>query len=641
MPGKKTKNSSANEINALSRGLPHKISLAIIILVWGVLHYFSHSWGLPNLSCFPPDTVPMNPAYNSKAFMQVDVYRYPPLQYLIWDWASPPIKPPNPNSEAIVAISSKRIGQFRLVVSVMTLGTALALYVLASGWLKLRQWSVIAPLVYLLNPCSLFYAHTTNMDQPYVFWFAWSWVILLWGYELRQVSPLKWHLANAVFGILVACSFCTKDHVYASYLLPCLLIYIPTNKEMIKTKLIPLFYCLISFFITIAVIYKSAGGYNVFHGHFSGWTSVHASTNAFRYENSIAGRGELLLKSLTDVCVMLDWPTVIVSLMCVAGALFWWNSDRRLRQLLIINLVLLLSIHILFLQLMRFTFPRFYLPLIISLSLMIAYAAMKLHHHFRFGWGVGLLYFILIAIIAGQLLHTLVNDSHIGLRKRYPIIAQQSQNPPLLGLEGITFGKQYGQENGKTKEINALRDWSLSRFGFINMQQVPIAITPMFLALVSPDFAVLYQYDGSISPLMKKFHYQLDSVITPPKPMIPSLFKGYDMPIYPIYRKESPPVVVDPADITETFEQQLLIFQLTLRYGIDLQTLLQTFGRLCSEFSPPDIQNYSLEPEAIYYAILAYNLNGRMDSMHDAYRFFRETYPDSPYAENLESYFSH
>jgi hypothetical protein len=180
-----------------------------IVVVWAATHLFSLSWGLPNRVTFAVDAAPMRTMSTARDMMAAHA-KYPPLQYLIWNTCCPPPAEKPASLEEDERVFSRRLFGFRLIVAVMTLGTAFALYAL--GRLALMGGlAVVPPLLFTLNPMSVYYSHTTNMDQPYVFWFAASVLVFCLTNIGKAGGRRRWLFGNIGFGAIVGCALCTIE----------------------------------------------------------------------------------------------------------------------------------------------------------------------------------------------------------------------------------------------------------------------------------------------------------------------------------------------------------------------------------------------------------------------------------------------
>jgi hypothetical protein len=188
------------------------------LFAWAlVLFAVGISWGLPNWIAWAGDE--LNPPTWEKAISPETPRgwhaRYPPLHFALLHFASWPLR-------TLVAHKVIQLDDYDANVMLTYFGRIVSLLMgLATLWLVYRVgrqvydrrsalWAVfatasIAPFVY--------YAKMTNLDVPYLCWFALS--------LLAYVRILKYERLGdyLLFGAAAAAAVCTKDQAYGLYLL--------------------------------------------------------------------------------------------------------------------------------------------------------------------------------------------------------------------------------------------------------------------------------------------------------------------------------------------------------------------------------------------------------------------------------------
>jgi hypothetical protein len=180
-----------------------------------VLCCFGLMWGLPHLFDFAQDSVVPIGALAEKnfSFEEITAHRYPPFHFWLLRAAFLPAR-------AVIAMTSPNdkvrstlfILSARLVSVAMALGTLLWLFAAAR-----RLWDersgLVAALLLLFSPLTLYYAKNANLDVPYLFWLAAAFFFYL---RVLQGGRRFDYLG---LGLTAALAVCTKDQAYGFILL--------------------------------------------------------------------------------------------------------------------------------------------------------------------------------------------------------------------------------------------------------------------------------------------------------------------------------------------------------------------------------------------------------------------------------------
>ena len=209
-------------------GLPR--GLRWVLLLAAVLHGVGLSWGLPSSDAWDNDGIAPRDILPGLAatFTPGDHYTYPPLQLAILAVLTLPVtvlaavragsshvpvvigeilKPPYMTTFTITA---------RIVTFLMSLGIILAIAAIAAETApreRRARVSTFAALFATVNWSFSYYAHTSNLDVPYLFW-AWLAVLAL----VRAIVRHEPRRLRA-FAVLAALAVATKDQAYAMFLL--------------------------------------------------------------------------------------------------------------------------------------------------------------------------------------------------------------------------------------------------------------------------------------------------------------------------------------------------------------------------------------------------------------------------------------
>ena len=192
-------------------------AVCLIGAFWGLLVLRGLDWGLPNPASFAPDDMVIpSPQFSGLDMMRAALLKYPPLQYKLFDLVAPG-HPSGPlEGPAVVTAASARLLHCRQLTAVMVLGAAVLTVLTARLWLPLGA-SVVAGILYLSAAMGVYYAHTTNADQPYVFWWLLSFYVLC---RLTRAASCRWRWSLALLlGGAAAAALATKDQSYSLYLL--------------------------------------------------------------------------------------------------------------------------------------------------------------------------------------------------------------------------------------------------------------------------------------------------------------------------------------------------------------------------------------------------------------------------------------
>ena len=203
------------------------VPLAALLLLSLVLNATGITWGLPNVSDWAIDSVAPYDVIRAAASGFSDGWwsKYPPLHLALlallylpvlgWleltgrdvDWDAPflGLADPLPAMSALILVS-------RLVSVLM--GTAIVLFVSLTGReLFGRRTGLFAGLIVALYYPLVFYAHTANLDVPYLFWSAAA--VLAFTKVLRRGAGRDYVL----FALFATFAVCTKDQAYGIFAL--------------------------------------------------------------------------------------------------------------------------------------------------------------------------------------------------------------------------------------------------------------------------------------------------------------------------------------------------------------------------------------------------------------------------------------
>lgn len=337
-------------VYAIWWGLPSFIGWAVDEVspqrvLWAVSNYFSNGW----YDTYPPFhyyvlTILYLPCLILHKLKIVDVQSLPTYTILFY------------------------LGRFLSVL----MGTATVFVVYLCGReIYDNKSSLFAALITALNTPFIYYSKTTNVEVPYIFWFALS--------LLFYIRILKHHKTAdyLLFTITCVTSVCTKDQAYGFYILTGLFIivnyYLYIKSINNKLKIADLLQdrnIIICMFIGISlfVIYHNIlFNWNGFIGHIkelAGPASYNSSEFLDRPENNISEHLKLFWRSLTDIRRSWGWP---VSILCLLGLGATVIQNRK-NYLLLSLLIPALSYYVFFISVILYSRDRFMIPICIILS---------------------------------------------------------------------------------------------------------------------------------------------------------------------------------------------------------------------------------------------------------------------------------
>jgi 4-amino-4-deoxy-L-arabinose transferase-like glycosyltransferase len=219
--------------------------------------------------------------------------------------------------------------------------------------------ALLVPLVY--------YAKTANLDVPYLFWFM---VSVLFFLRLLKTGQTKYYLLFALTAVL---SICTKDQAYGLYAFAPLVVLIHdwvTRKKanpgltVVRFLKNPAYlYAALVALGTFFVVQNLAFNWRGFLAHVKLITGP-TSANYRIVDNTLGGHLHLLGRALSQIRFSLGWPLFLV---CAAGVV--WSLSSKKKNFLLLSLwTFAVPYEILYIHVIRFSFSRYYLPILLILS---------------------------------------------------------------------------------------------------------------------------------------------------------------------------------------------------------------------------------------------------------------------------------
>jgi len=609
----------------------HFFCIFILFFLWGLLHVSTVSWGLPNYRSSAKDTLPLNNfnflSKTPKDLMKDDIYKYPPLQYLIWEMFIQPEKNKNIlNLEKRMELFSNHLKQYRKIVSLMGGGIVLMIYFSSTQIFRLNYSSLLPCILFLFHPKSIYYSSTTNMDQPFVFWFCFALIVFYFSNLKYGERKNIFYIGNFLFGILLACSFNTKEPVYGLVILPLLayLSWFSIKLKRIKKSVISLLLWIFGFSLSTVLIYHRSGGKEVFLHHYERVMN-YAGRNLSQFENNFGGHFELARVEINDFFTLLDYPLIIFLCMASLGTIFFKNDKKNIILLVFIFLSFI-SCCLFYNHYILFTYPRYFYPLIPLLSIWVFSNLENIPKKvLKIYLGITSILMVYLGANAFQTVKILKLDPRIILRDKLQSQYGSSLTEMTIAVNGNEWGRQYRPlKNGKFKESIALRDWSHSSFGYLCENQNSILFDPLSIALLGPNILILNKKPNEKEfMVLEKMGFNRTEIIEQKKNIFPSTF-ALGAPVFYIFKSQSS-FKISFSNFEKLLEnwtlpEEIMIFQSCLKKNKnDSQVML--FGKICKPFAEFEWNKYIIFPDVIYLTAVGYYLNKRLDSGEKALNF--------------------
>jgi len=204
-----------------------------LLLAIGVLHVVGIGWGLPASDGWDVDGVSPRDFLSGivKTATPGDYFTYPPLHLLLLTVLTLPVTlvalarapslAPHDVIQAVVQVPVMTTFAIvaRVVSLVMSLGIVLVIGKLARAIAgpRARPWAMAIAGV---EVAGTYYAHTSNLDIPALFWGSWALLTLVEAIKTDEPRTLR------RVAVLAACAIATKDQAYAVFLvsMPCVLV---------------------------------------------------------------------------------------------------------------------------------------------------------------------------------------------------------------------------------------------------------------------------------------------------------------------------------------------------------------------------------------------------------------------------------
>lgn len=328
-------------------------------------------WGLPAGGWAPDEVSPVLVRTGAAVrFAHGWFDRYPPFHYFVLTAAESPVLLLEwlgrvDTSATLPFAALALIG--RLVSIAAGAGTLAAIYACGARTFGKRAGLFAAAMFALVVPF-VYYAKTSNLDVPYLFWFAVSLVFYLRALENGQVRDFAGFAACGMLAI------CTKDQAYGLYLLmPFALVQRLWEVKRGAGERRPLLRALVdrrmrwAAAVAVAVFVLA---HNILFNPSGFWSHVQfilgpASETYRDFPRTLAGRLALFRLTVDIVRVMWGWPMFVAAL---AGVVLALSTPRHRRTAVWLALPVV-SYYAGFINVVLYNYDRFMLPACLVLSL--------------------------------------------------------------------------------------------------------------------------------------------------------------------------------------------------------------------------------------------------------------------------------
>lgn len=597
------------------------ICLLVLLILWGLTHVWTLSWGLPALSEQAPDCMIARPGLSVVERMRGSTYTYPPLQYLLTHSC---LQKDSGDDRDVRMKSTQRILVYRWFCAIMELWILFAIFVSMRCLLRASyEASLLGAILFLCLPVSLFYSHTSNLDIPSTFWVVSS--ALAAGFAermMRSGKPGLWMIFHLICGCLIGCAFCTKDQVYALYILPAfwLVFWRYRQGSSFVKAMIPLFFWGMTFLCTAAVVYSLSGGISTIYAHFS-WVVGSGRTDFYMTPDTLSGRMQILWLQLRDLIAGMDWPLLsygIVLLAMLVRAKILRSFWRRYRFLLVMLFLCLVSQQVFFLQATRSSYVRFLIPLLIPVCMICALGFDRLQKKSQFRilvYSLTGLVLILQAGIANQTLWNLDLNPATQIRQR--ILAEKLPESMTVATIAATAGTYYRYEaSGEQTPLSAIRSWGRIKYDFAPYRLPDLYPTSFFFEQIDPQLVIVAGEDlrNDYLAMLLTQKILIPHSVFRIQTLFPTLWQYQWPAIHLLVRNRQMPLPASHEFDSQSLPEQLMqLSYLTSQMTRLEEAKLKKIGQALNPFTFTGDEPYYITSNGLQAAFWAYELAGRSE----------------------------
>jgi 4-amino-4-deoxy-L-arabinose transferase-like glycosyltransferase len=353
-------------ITSRKRGILSILFFSLLLNVLGIW------FGLPGHNGWAPDEILPRDVQDgiARRFSPDWCHKYPPLHYYLLALVEAPIvffaKIRSVPLDGLL-VYSIMIFAGRFLSLFMAAGIVFLVYKCGLEIFDQRASLLAAGISSLLIPL-VYYSKTANVDVPYMIWFMGSLYFFL---RILRTRRRKDYLLFAVTAVLAVC---TKDQAYGLYILPPLVVLYfdwKIQKKAVPNLTIFRFLSNRNYLLALAVavctfflVQNLAFNFRGFIDHIRMITGP-LSQESRLASHTLSGHIYLLGRAWSQVRFSLGWPLFLV---CLAGVIKALLAKPR-NTLLLSLLAFVVSYEIFLIHVVLYNYARFYLPLLLILSL--------------------------------------------------------------------------------------------------------------------------------------------------------------------------------------------------------------------------------------------------------------------------------
>ena len=628
----------------------------LLLTVAGLLaHVFTLNWEQPSPYEHVPDCAVPRPGWTAREMFYAGAMAYGPLHYTILNLFSPGGgRDLTERDPEYLTLSGRRIVAFRAVAAAMSILTALALFLIARIGAGLPDlWSFAAALAFQLLPGTLYYSHTSNMDLPCLFWLTLAVLAACLAFRAEKkpdrIGSTAWNLAA---GILLACSFCTKDQVYAVCILPAAVYALlrfrdaggRTGLRRWAHALTPHFLWLLTFAACTVLIYWITAGPDGAAAHWK-FISGEGKDDFFQAGASFAGRMKLVWDSLIRLGAFLDPAGLLLLAAAAAGWGLALNSGggkdlvRRNGMLWLYGLAALISQQVLFYQVVRRCEFRWNLPLA-ALMMIVIFSGIR-QAALRKPKPVTI-FLIFVFLLQGAAACSFLFDLRESPLTRLAAEMKEAPEQKICVLSAARGHAYAVLPGGEYVRIPTIRSWIGPNYGLLPRDQLVEAENDLFSCFWLDAKIILLPADAELRPEFRRVFSEPESAAYLRKRVLFSFCPVGPREFRLLPRRKDAPSIREAADrglfaafAERSAEDQLLTLTFLLRKESAVpRESLAVLGHLLKPFSPPDMTKADISPRALGAAGIAYVSAGRNEDAEPLRKFLETRYPMPGKPEN-------
>jgi len=625
-----------------------RLSLLLLVAVGLLTHVFTLNWEQPSPYEHVPDCVVPRPGWTAREMFYAGAMAYGPLHYTILNLFSPGGgRELTEQDPAYVALSGKRIVAFRTVAAVMSILTALAVFLIARIGAKLPAlWSFAAALAFQLLPGTLYYSHTSNMDLPCLCWLTLAVLAACLAFRAEQASDRTgstvWDLAA---GVLLACSFCTKDQVYAICILPAAVYAVlrfrsaggRTGVRRWLYALTPHLLWLLTFTACTVLIYGITVGPDGALAHWK-FISGEGKDDFFQSDGSLGGRLSLIWELPVQLGAFLDPAGLILLAAAAIGWILTLTSGggrdliRKDGALWLYAFAALISQQLLFYQVVRRCEFRWNLPLAALMMILIFSGIRQLA--LRKPAPVKIL-LIAVFLLQGATACQFLFDLRESPLTRLAAEMKEAPEQKICALCAARGHAYCVLPDGEYYRIPTIRSWIGPNYGLLPRAPLVEAENDLFSCYWLDAKIILLPANSELRPGFRRVFSEPESVVYRPKRPLFSFCPVGPKEIRLLPRRNDAPSMQEALEqglfaafAERSAEDQLLTLTFLLRKeSIVPRASLAALGHILKPFSPPDMTKADISPRALGAAGIAYASAGRHDDAESVRKFLETHHP--------------